>query len=80
MPIIAIFTKYDQLIEHIAFYDNSENDSEEVKVKAQTVLEEQYIKPFKEQISGKTKIPNVAVSSECDIWRRPVRILIPRPM
>jgi GTP-binding protein EngB required for normal cell division len=58
MPIIAIFTKYDKLVDHINFY--YDNPSEE---RINAGLNELCIKPFAEQIRGKTKIPNIAVST-----------------
>jgi hypothetical protein len=67
VPIIAIFTKYDQLVDHIDIFENPERNFEKAKAKAQVRLEELCFKPFKEQISGRTKIPHIAVSSECDI-------------
>ena len=65
VPIIAIFTKYDQLVDHICIYDESITgpDDEEAKVKAKL---DQLCVTFREQIGETTKIPQIAVSSECD--------------
>ena len=63
VPIIAIFTQYDRLVEHIKYYDNPKGSDERIKAR----LDKLCVKPFAEQIRGKTNIPNIAVSSECDI-------------
>jgi hypothetical protein len=65
VPIIAIFTQYDRLVEQIRYYDNPEGSDELKKIKAR--LDELCVKPFAEQFHGKTNIQNKAVSSECDI-------------
>ena len=66
MPIIAIFTKYDRLVDEITIYDNP-RDSSEKKAKAEAKLEELCIKPFEDHIGQTTQIPHIAISSECDI-------------
>ena len=65
MPIIAVFTKYDRLVDHIRIYDESVTgpDDEEVKVKAKL---DQFYVAFRELIGERRKIPQIAVSSECD--------------
>jgi len=62
MPIIAIFTKYDRLVAHFKFkyYDNPEGIDQRIKAR----LDELCVKPFADQIHGKTNIPNIAVSTE----------------
>jgi len=60
MPIIAIFTQYDRLVEHFKYYGNPERSDERIKAR----LDELCVKPFAEQIDGKTNIPNIAVSTE----------------
>ena len=63
VPIIAIFTQYDRLVDYIQYYDNPEGSDERIKAR----LDELCAKPFADQIRGKTNIPSIAVSSECDI-------------
>ena len=74
MPIIAIFTKYDKLVDHFFFLDSSVTGLDEAKARAKARLNELCVKPFKEQIVKKN-IPEIPVSSECDNLRRPIRIL-----
>jgi GTPase Era involved in 16S rRNA processing len=62
MPIIAIFTKFDMLVDHIEIYEeytNPERRDELINAK----LDELCVKPFEEQIHGKTKIRHIAVST-----------------
>lgn len=68
VPIIAIFTKYDHLVDHIHIYDNPEGKTKaELGAKASAKLEASCVKPFKAKISGNTNIPVIRVSaSECD--------------
>ena len=76
VPIIAIFTKFDRLVNHILIRDRSLHDvarldEKDVKEKAEneakTSLDELCFKPFKEQVVRMTRnIPPIAVSSECD--------------
>jgi hypothetical protein len=70
VPIIAIFTKYDKLVDYIKTYEKFEGLDEEAEARAKEArarekLEEICAKPFREQIAGKTKIPDIPVSSEC---------------
>ena len=67
VPIIAIFTKYDALVDHIIYHSDdvfTEHD-EKVEAEARTKLDELCIKPFTQKIGKKTNIPSIPVSSEC---------------
>ena len=67
VPIIAIFTKYDNLVDHICFFENpGQKTKAELLPKASARWEELCVKPFKAKISGNTSIPVIRVSSECD--------------
>ncbi|KAF8797604.1 hypothetical protein BYT27DRAFT_7228955 [Phlegmacium glaucopus] len=65
MPIIAIFTKYDKLVDDVMFNSGTfaEHD-ENVEAAARARLAELCIKPFKDHIREKTHIPGIPVSSE----------------
>lgn len=62
VPIVAIFTKYDKLVDHIRIYENFAGRNEKAVINAK--LDELCVRPFREQIGGMTKIPTIEVSSE----------------
>ena len=74
MPIIAIFTKCDKLVDYFLFYDSSVTGLDEAKARVKARLNELCVKPAKEQIVKKN-IPDIPVSSGCDNLRKPIRIL-----
>ena len=72
VPIIAIFTKFDRLVNDIRISGNfpgldGKALQERVYSEAQARLSELCFMPFREQMVKMTrKIPEIAVSSECD--------------
>ena len=76
VPVIAIFTKFDRLVNHVLIQDHNLQDvarlgekdaKEKAENEAKASLEELCLKPFRERVVGMTRnIPVIAVSSECD--------------
>jgi len=65
MPIIAIFTQYDRLVDDIHIFHNPNNQTKaELEGKINAKLEELCFKPFKAKISGNTNIPVIKVSTD----------------